>query len=145
MTARQARVCCRAAGTGQRLVDPLRGAATLPGAVCTPRTTVQFGDLAWYSDKRPDPLGHKAHFEGNCVDIRLFRDDGSRYEAWWNREDDRQEASGGYSRGLTTSFLEYAYANHKPTKVYFNDPEVHAAVPGVEAQPGHDDHIHLCF
>ena len=112
----------------------------------SPRTcTVQFGDLAWYSDKRPDPLGHKAHFEGNCVDIRLFRDDGSRYEAWWNREDDRQETSGGYSRGLTTSFLEYAYANHKPTKVYFNDPEVHAAVPGVEAQPGHDDHIHLCF
>ena len=120
----------------------------LPSAIAhaAPRTcTVQLGDLAWYSDKRPDPLGHQTHFSGNCVDIRLFRDDGSRYEAWWNRPDDRPGAKGGYSRDLTTAFMRYAFAKHEPTRAYFNDPDVMSAVPGVEAKPGHDDHIHLCF
>lgn len=120
----------------------------LPGQIehASPRScTVQLGDLAWYSDQRPDPLGHKAHFDGNCVDIRLFRDDGSRYEAWWNRSDDRLGVTGGYSRALTAAFLAYAYTNHAPSTVYFNDPEVLSVVPGVKAQPGHDDHIHLCF
>ena len=115
-------------------------------AYASPRTcTVQLGDLGWYSDQRPDPLGHQTHFDGNCVDIRLFRDDGSRYEAWWNRPDDRSGVKGGYSQALTLAFLDYAYAHHSPTTVYFNDPVVVSALAGVDAQPGHDDHIHLCF
>lgn len=136
-----------------KLLDLISGWSThcteqLPAQVvhASPRTcTVQLGDLAWYSDQHPDPLGHKAHFDGRCVDIRLFRDDGSRYEAWWNRSDDRIGSTGGYSRELTAAFLAYAYAHHTPATVYFNDPQIVSAVPGVEAQPGHDDHIHLCF
>ena len=121
---------------------------TLPAQIshASPRScTVQLGDLGWYSDARPDPLGHKTHFDGNCVDIRLFRDDGSRYEAWWNQSDDRPGVTGGYSQALTAAFLRYATTRHSPTTVYFNDPAVISAVEGVEAQPGHDDHIHLCF
>ena len=70
---------------------------TLPAQIpyASPRScTVQLGDLGWYSDARPDPLGHKTHFDGNCVDVRLFRDDGSRYEAWWNQSDDRPGVTG---------------------------------------------------
>ena len=115
-------------------------------AFASPRScTVQLGDLGWYSDARPDPLGHKTHFDGNCVDVRLFRDDGSRYEAGWNQSDDRLGVTGGYSQALTAAFLRYATTRHSPTTVYFNDPAVISAVEGVEAQPGHDDHIHLCF
>jgi hypothetical protein len=29
--------------------------------------------------------------------------------------------------------------------VFFNDPVVIAAVPGVRPLKGHDDHIHMCF
>ena len=114
--------------------------------VARPETcTVQVGDLAWYSDFIPDPLGHRTHFKGNCADIRLFRDDGSRYEAWWNRPDDRPEAAGGYSQALTQAFLSFVTTRFEPSTVYFNDPEVISAVQGVRASRGHDDHIHLCF
>ena len=60
--------------------------------------TLQIGDLAWYNDRQPDPLGHKDHFSGRCVDLRLFRNDGSRYEAYWNRPDDRVGVEGGYDQ-----------------------------------------------
>jgi len=106
--------------------------------------TVQVGDLAWYSDV-PYRLGHTTHFKGNCADIRLFRDDGSRYEARWNRADDRPESSGGYSRDLTQAFLEFVTTRFEPTVVYFNDPEIGKSIAGVREVKGHDDHIHLCF
>jgi hypothetical protein len=118
--------------------------ATIPSA--RPETcVVQVGDLAWYNDTRPDPLGHTSHFDGKCVDIRLFRNDGSRYEAWWNRSDDRPEAVGGYSRSLTQAFLEFVTTRFEPSVVYFNDPRVVESVKGVLPFRGHDDHMHLCF
>jgi len=107
--------------------------------------TVQVGDLGWYNDTTPDPLGHTDHYRGTCTDLRLFRDDGSRYEAWWNRPDERPEAKGGYSRALTGAFLAFAAQYHPPSVLYFNDPALISTVPGLEASPGHDDHIHLCF
>ena len=107
--------------------------------------TVQVGDLGWYNDTTPDPLGHTDHFRGTCTDLRLFRDDESRYEAWWNQPDERPEAKGGYSRALTGAFLAFAAQHHKPSVLFFNDPELIATVPGLVASPGHDDHIHLCF
>jgi hypothetical protein len=106
--------------------------------------TVQVGDLGWYNNTQPDPLGHKSD-HARCADIRLFRNDGSRYEAWFNRPDDREGREGGYSQSLTQAFLEYAISAHRPTVVHFNDPAVIAAVPGVTASSGHDDHIHICF
>ncbi|MFT5680545.1 MAG: hypothetical protein ACI8RZ_001451 [Myxococcota bacterium] len=115
-------------------------------ADCTgerPTCTLQIGDLAWYSDLRPDPLGHADHYQGTCVDVRLFRYDGSRYEAYYNRPDDRDGAVGGYSADLTAAFLHLA--SNEADTLYFNDPVVIAAVPAVEARRGHDDHIHLCF
>ena len=135
------RVCCRAAGTGQRLVDPAWSGYP---AGCMhrrePHRTVRRFGLV--QRQASDPLGHKAHFEATvstfvclgtmALDTRHggIRRRSARGERWLQ--------SGARHRAGTP-------ANHKPTKVYFNDPEVHAAVPGVEAQPGHDDHIHLCF
>jgi len=106
---------------------------------------IQFGDLAWYNDARPDPLGHRQHYPGSCVDIRLFRFPASRYEAWWNRADDRAGERGGYSQVLTQSFLSFAVAHSSPSVVHFNDPVIVQAIPQVTASRGHDDHIHMCF
>ena len=105
--------------------------------------TLQIGDLAWYSDRRPDPLGHADHHQGTCMDIRLFRADGSRYEAHYNRPDDRDGVTGGYSLRLTRAFLDLAARTARI--LYFNDPVVTSAIPAVQARRGHDDHIHLCF
>ena len=106
---------------------------------------VQYGDLAWYNDRRPDPLGHRDHYAGTCVDIRLFRTKPSRYEAWWNRPDDRPGASGGYSQALTAAFLAFAVQTAEPTVIHFNDPAVQENVPFVTPARGHDDHVHMCF
>jgi hypothetical protein len=117
----------------------------LPIADANPTNcTVQVGDLGWYNDTQPDPLGHKSD-HARCADIRLFRNDGSRYEAWYNQPDDREGREGGYSQSLTQAFLKYAISEHHPSIVYFNDPVVIEAVPGVAASSGHDDHIHICF
>ncbi|MDP2305621.1 MAG: hypothetical protein Q8P18_06310 [Pseudomonadota bacterium] len=110
----------------------------------TPDCMLQLGDLAWYNARTPDPLGHRDHNEGTCVDIRLFRTDGGHYEAWWNRPDDRTGAH-AYDRARTTEFLAFAMANAPVSEVLFNDPAVIAAVPGVRAVKGHDDHVHMCF
>lgn len=121
-----------------------RGACVAAG--WSPRQcTLQVGDLAWYSPRRPDPLGHAEHYAGQCADVRLFREDGSRYEAYWNQTDDRirEGSNSGYSAALTQAFLSYATQHHPVSAVYFNDPDV--SVPGIERRPGHDDHIHLCF
>lgn len=105
--------------------------------------TLQIGDLAYYSDQRPDPLGHQDHSLGACVDIRLFRQDGSRYESYYNRPDDRAGVSEGYSAALTGAFLRTAAGEARI--LYFNDPAVIVDVPAVQSRRGHDDHIHLCF
>jgi len=119
------RVACRAAGW--------------TGAQCT----LQIGDLAWYNARRPDPLGHEEHFAGGCVDLRLFRSDGSRYESYWNQTDDRIQAEGGYSAPITRAFLQYAIDNHPVEDIFYNDPEIR--LNGVVPKKGHDDHIHLCL
>jgi hypothetical protein len=106
--------------------------------------TLQIGDLAFFAPVRPDPLGHTDHFSGTCADIRLFRSDGSAYEAWWNRPDDRPGRTSAYSPDLTAAFLRFALASGAKV-AYFNDPAVIAAVPGVERARGHDDHAHVCF
>lgn len=116
--------------------------ARLPGT--TPeQCVVQLGDMSWYTSLRPDPLGHKDHYLGNCVDVRLFRSDASRYEAWWNRADDRPSfaASDGYSRTITAAFVAFARTRPEVPQVLFNDPHV----PGATSARGHDDHLHLCF
>ncbi len=107
--------------------------------------TLQIGDLAWYNDQRPDPLGHRHHYEGTCVDVRLFRSDASRYEAYWNRGDDREGRWDGYWPMLNGLFLHTAVRKAKVGPVYFNDPDLHVKFPSVEPRSGHDDHIHMCF
>ena len=106
--------------------------------------TVQVGDLAFYGPHRPDPLGHRTHYRGECVDLRLFRQDGSRYESYWNRADDREGFVRGYSLELNSAFVELAVAQARGAPVYFNDPAVLAAVEGLQAERRHDDHIHWC-
>ncbi len=105
---------------------------------------LQIGDLAWYDDVKPDPLGHKDHREGRCVDLRLFRTDGSAYEAWWNRPDDRSGAA-AYDAVRTTAFLRWTAENVGITEGFFNDPAVLAAVPWLKPLAGHDDHVHVCL
>ena len=104
---------------------------------------VQLGDISWYAPKRPDPLGHRDHYDGSCVDIRLFRADASRYEAWWNRSDDRPAfaASSGYDARLTGAFIDLLLARADVDRVLFNDP----SVPAATRAKGHDDHLHVCF
>jgi len=104
---------------------------------------VQLGDISWYSARRPDPLGHRDHFAGTCVDVRLFRADGSRYEAYWNRPDDRPSftESSGYDAVLTGLFIDHLLAREDVTRVLFNDP----ALTSATAARGHDDHLHVCF
>lgn len=108
------------------------------------RCTLQIGDLAWYNAVLPDPLGHKDHNLGACFDLRLFRTDTSRYEAWWNRPDDRTGAT-VYDSARTEAFLTWAFAHAPVTEAFFNDPGVLAAVPGLRPLRGHDDHVHLCL
>lgn len=105
------------------------------GAACT----VQFGDISYYNTERPDPLGHADHWPGTCVDIRLFRSDGSRYEAWWNQPDDREGSWTGYDQATTLAFTAFLRARD-PVKLFFNDPTDEQS----DRWRGHDDHIHYC-
>jgi hypothetical protein len=104
------------------------------------RCTPQVGDLGWFGPARPDPLGHKDHIDGRCLDLRLFRVDGSRYEAFWDRPDDRPGRGTAYDGPTTRAFVAFAAARPEVGPVFFNDP----AAAGAQALPGHDDHIHLC-
>ncbi len=102
---------------------------------------VQYGDISWYNGHTPDPLGHADHWPGTCVDIRLFRKDASRYEAWWNQADDRPGDWLGYDGPTTRAFTAWLVTEHSPIKLFFNDPEDHRA----GRWRGHDDHIHYCL
>jgi hypothetical protein len=104
------------------------------------RCAPMVGDISYLDDRRPDPLGHKDHYRGDCVDLRLWRTDGSRYEAWWNRADDRPGRGAAYDAETTRAFTAFVSARDEVTTLLFNDPEA----PGAEAARGHDDHIHLC-
>ena len=106
---------------------------------------LQIGDLAYYHDILPDPLGHRTHHSGECVDLRLFRFPASRYEAYWNRRDDRTGKRGGYSRVLTKAFIAFALEHSTPKIIHFNDPSVVQSFAAVTPALGHDDHIHMCF
>lgn len=130
-----------------RLFEVAEGwARACPVAATEPqRCLLQIADLAWLEDTLPDPLGHKDHHSGRCVDLRLFRDDGSRYEAWWSQPDDRPGAVGGYDQELTIAFLDWVSARSPVTMILFGDPAARRAVPTVRYAPAHDEHIHLCF
>lgn len=135
-------------GAADTIVAMLEMAAGWARACPSPapeRCLLQLGDLAWFDDELPDPLGHKDHHAGRCVDIRLFRSDGSRYEAWYNRPDDRPGFAPAYDQQLTIAFLDWVTTSLPVTTALFNDPVARRAVPLVRKVPEHDDHIHLCF
>ena len=118
-------------------------AATFRAQAVGREWTIQVGDLAWPSPARPDPLGHKDHF-GRCMDVRLFRSDGSRYEAWWNRPDDRPGFATAYQASMQRMFLDWVVERWPGGTHYFNDPGA-LHLPGVHSWPGHDDHMHICL
>ncbi|MEC7984759.1 MAG: hypothetical protein VX278_06325 [Myxococcota bacterium] len=99
----------------------------------------QIGDLAWYNTRIPDPLGHRQHYKGDCIDLRLFRSDASRYEAYWNRGDDRKGISKAYDRRLTNSYIDFLWSVGVET-VLFSDPKTNARWAS-----RHNDHLHVCF
>ena len=105
------------------------------------RCLLRIGDIAWYAPKQPDPLGHKSHHYGKCVDLRLFRVDDSIYEANWKQEDDRPPKKYVYDSSLTNAFIQFARRTSPVKTIIFNDP----TIKNVKNLHGHDDHIHLCF
>jgi hypothetical protein len=107
------------------------------------RCAIGVGDIAYFAPLRPDPLGHKDHWEGECADIRLFRSDGSRYEAYWNQPDDRT-GKVAYDWRLTRDFVAFARATAPVDTVYFDDPRVLTPMRG-KPRKKHPDHVHLCF
>ena len=104
------------------------------------RCAPMLGDLSYLDERRPDPLGHRDHFRGDCADLRLWRTDGSRYEAHWNRPDDRPGRGDAYDAETTRAFISFVSARDEVTALLFNDPDAVGATPA----RGHDDHIHLC-
>jgi hypothetical protein len=104
------------------------------------RCAPMVGDLSYLDDRRPDPLGHRDHFRGDCVDLRLWRTDGSRYEAYWDRPDDRPGRGGGYDAETTRAFIAFVSSREETSTLLFNDPKAE----GARAARGHDDHIHVC-
>ena len=105
------------------------------------RCAPSLGDISWYLPTKPDPLGHRSHDEGRCVDLRLFRADDSRYEAIYNRPDDRKGYGRPYDRQLTQEFVDFVRERALVTDLFFNDRKV----KGVRPWPKHDDHLHLCL
>jgi len=100
---------------------------------------LQIGDISWFNHKRPDPLGHKTHYKGRCIDLRLFRTDASRYEAYWNKKDDRKGYGFAYDPYLNSRFVDFLIENEMED-VLFSDHRTNA-----RWAPRHNDHIHFCF
>jgi hypothetical protein len=100
---------------------------------------IQIGDISWFNPRKPDPLGHKTHDKGRCVDLRLFRRDGSRYEAFWNRGDDRDGFKRAYDLHLNSLFIDFLWEQGMEV-VLFSDKRTQA-----RWAPRHNDHIHFCF
>ena len=100
---------------------------------------LQVGDIAWYNSMLPDPLGHKNHYLGRCMDVRLFRTDASRYEAFWNKGDDRAGFDMAYDGQRTHAFIDLLL-KEGGVPVLFGDPASNA-----DLAARHDDHLHVCF
>jgi len=100
---------------------------------------LQIGDISWFNSKRPDPLGHKTHYRGRCIDLRLFRKDASRYEAYWNRKDDRKGYGFAYDPYLNAKIVDFLIANNMED-ILFSDRRTNA-----RWAPRHNDHIHFCI
>ena len=101
--------------------------------------TTQIGDISWYNPTRPDPLGHQKHSRGQCVDLRLFRKDASRYESYWNRKDDRKGKKKGYSLYMNRQYIQ-SLKTYNVTSILFGDTRT-----GASWASKHDDHIHFCL
>jgi hypothetical protein len=100
---------------------------------------LQIGDISWFFAQYPDPLGHRTHDRGRCIDLRLFRSDASRYEAYWNKKDDRKGFDNAYDLTLNRLFIDFLWEQDIDV-VLFSDKRTHA-----KWAPRHNDHIHFCF
>jgi hypothetical protein len=105
------------------------------------RCALSLGDISWFVPKHPDPLGHKDHDEGRCVDLRLCRVDESRVEAIYTRADSRPGRGKAYDRQMTQEFVDLLFEEFEVRDLFFNDRKV----KGPRPWPGHNDHIHLCL
>jgi hypothetical protein len=82
-----------------------------------------------------DILGHATHYRGTCVDIRPLRKD-SDFKPTNIRSKE-------YDVNKTIDFVKLAM-EYGATKRFFNDRRL-IKMELTERQPGHDDHIHICF
>lgn len=82
--------------------------------------------------KNKDPLDHKSHHTGNCIDLRPFRndDDFGRLEHTYST----------YDREITQEFVNMA-KKFGANNILFNDSKI----KGAARAGGHDNHLHICF
>jgi len=122
----------------------------------------QIGDFSFITPGKAkgrvqDPLGHRFHFRGNCVDMRPFRKDGKQIPMDLALEP-RQ-----YDAALTRRFVELLVKSGV-TPIYLNDPSL-ISDPAlghgpqacdlsnpltdigkrVQSCPGHGNHLHFCM
>ncbi len=129
------------------------------GANCTP----QIGDISFRTPSKvqgkiTDPLGHRHHASGTCVDVRPFRNDSQFKGVTITDPTGLLE----YNRKTTAEFLKYLISQNIGP-IYFNDQELVAEYGpkinqscnleepekdigrGLLYCQGHDNHIHFCF
>lgn len=123
------------------------------------RCTIQVGDISWITpgkrDSGKDPLGHKHHSDGTCIDIRPLRSDDKLVGTTINFD------FGGYDSNLNSKLIGFMQ-KYQASPIYFNDDKLikkYAKVErgcdlkspakdldqGVLSCKGHWNHIHFCF
>jgi hypothetical protein len=128
---------------------------------CTPET----GDISFITPAKVipngrikdgvDPLGHRSHFSGYCVDVRPFKKTEDTHGTTYLRSN--------YDKQRTRDFIDFL-EHEGASPIYFNDPSLYkdknigggsaACVDtnletetGIKVRPcaGHNDHIHFCL
>lgn len=124
-----------------------------------PACLLQIGDISFETPallaSKKDPLGHKQHSDGTCIDMRPFRKDGLREGVSLTRNPE------DYNDKLTKKFVKFIEGKGA-TPIYFNDPAI-GKVPGRTRNDcdlenpkndegkgtfmcdGHNDHVHYCL
>jgi penicillin-insensitive murein endopeptidase len=82
---------------------------------------------------------HHSHMSGAEVDCRPIRKDRLTGQSARCTYMDRAH----YDLGATIELIRLFYNHPWVSAIFFNDPAVRRAVPGVASRPGHNDHFHV--
>lgn len=103
--------------------------------------TLQVNDVAYFSTGLKnanglDPLGHRTHSTGYCIDVRPMRKDGRLLPSRWQGTEEN-------SHELNKEFALVLKA-FGASSIYYNDPEL-IKLNLTHFKEGHDDHFHFCL